>query len=533
MKRCICFSRVSSYAQDLKAQQVAVKEAALKEYTESEILEVSGKESAIKLAEMERQTLNEMKVMVEDNPTIESIYFFAVDRLARRVSVVMSIKEWADEHHINLVFLNPYPFSTWFKNTDGVWKKNDISDIYLMFLGFGAKMEMEIKNERFAAAKKLMKENGQATTKLAFGYKKGEDKRIEIDEEKARIIHWIFDAYLNKEMSCGQIWDEAVMLGYLPNKYKIANKSKRILNIIKNKMYSGAPSPKGLIYPIIIDKEVQDAAIKLASERKFKAKVYTKTTFYCKSIIKDITSNTIMIPHPNHNVYKATNGDNYGINLNVADSLIWRTAFECKWNLLSVERSDDQINKTKNELKEVSTKIVNLKKQGETFNELFDKAYEAYITSGGRISKDKYDETIKKIDADKKELEKKIHQYEKREIEIGNVLEELKTKREKDISIYTLKNITDDNERMNIIKECITGMTCKKFPNKWIYVEVHHLMYSSPNRYLYIPHGGTRKELYWLNCKFDINTFNVEEAIKNGEAIDISNEVERRFRRRK
>ena len=104
-KKCICFSRVSSYRQDLEYQRNEVKTEALKNYKLSEIIEVTGKESAIKLSEEQRQTLNEMKSIVEDNPTIDSIYFFAVDRLARRVSVVMSIKEWADDHNINLVFL--------------------------------------------------------------------------------------------------------------------------------------------------------------------------------------------------------------------------------------------------------------------------------------------------------------------------------------------------------------------------------------------------------------------------------------------
>jgi len=159
--KCICFSRVSSSHQDLDAQRAAIMAAASKEYKPNEIVEVMGKESAIKLSEEQRNTLNELKEIVSENPTIETIYFFAVDRLARRVSVVMSVKEWADSNKINLVFLNPYPFSTWFKTTQGEWKKNEISDIYLMFLGFGAKMEMEIKNERFAAAKKYMREHNQ------------------------------------------------------------------------------------------------------------------------------------------------------------------------------------------------------------------------------------------------------------------------------------------------------------------------------------------------------------------------------------
>jgi DNA invertase Pin-like site-specific DNA recombinase len=88
----------------LLAQRDAVKRAASVKYKESEIEEVYGKESAIKLKEEERQTLKEMKELIVEYPTIETIFFFAVDRLARRMSIVLSIAEWAKDEKINLVF---------------------------------------------------------------------------------------------------------------------------------------------------------------------------------------------------------------------------------------------------------------------------------------------------------------------------------------------------------------------------------------------------------------------------------------------
>lgn len=67
MIKCICFSRVSSSShQDLDAQRAAIMKAALKEYKSNEIVEVKGKESAIKLSEEERRTLNELKEIVQE-----------------------------------------------------------------------------------------------------------------------------------------------------------------------------------------------------------------------------------------------------------------------------------------------------------------------------------------------------------------------------------------------------------------------------------------------------------------------------------
>jgi DNA invertase Pin-like site-specific DNA recombinase len=127
MKKCICFARVSTEQQDLTAQLEAVCNAAKCDgYTNDDIITVEGKESAIALKEEERQTLNDIKELISLHPTIESIYFFAVDRLSRRMSVIMSIKEWADENKLNLVFLNPHRMQTLRKNEMGEWIEDEL-----------------------------------------------------------------------------------------------------------------------------------------------------------------------------------------------------------------------------------------------------------------------------------------------------------------------------------------------------------------------------------------------------------------------
>ena len=132
-------------AQDLQPQLDAVKRQIIAdEYKESEIVVVKGKESAIKLKEEQRQTLNEMKQLIDEYPSIEAVYFFAVDRLARRMSVVMSIKEWADERKINLVFLNPQPMYTFKRNEEGELVKNELTDLLLAMLSYGAMMERRL-----------------------------------------------------------------------------------------------------------------------------------------------------------------------------------------------------------------------------------------------------------------------------------------------------------------------------------------------------------------------------------------------------
>lgn len=534
MKKCLCFLRVSSIRQDLTAQREAVLAAAKKEYKASEIIEVQGKESAIKLDEMERQTLNEMKDVVEQYPSIECIYFFSVDRLARRVSIVMSIKEWADTRQINLVFLNPYPFSTWFKSTDGVWKKNEISDVYLMFLSFGAKMEMQIKGERFAAAKALNKEQNKPNGKILYGYTKDENKNLIFDKKEAKAVRWIFDSYLKKDMSTVEIFDEGVELGYWKDLKARTSKGNHIRIILKNYCYAGRPNNSGLIYPSIVDEDEVDAAIKLMSEKMNKPKSYLKNAYLCKGYLKDEESGYILTSFKCHAKYRIKQNvpNKFGVNMNIADTLIWRTAYEVKWNLISY-LDDSQSENIKKELAELGDKIKNLKKHiEEDIQPRYSKAYEAFVNGRGRITQQMYDNTISSLDKEHKQYQSKVESLEKRETELYNVLDELLHKEKMDISIYTLKEIKDDKERLKIIKECITGMTVKKLANRKYLFKVHHKLYTSPNEYLYINRGKIT-ELYWINGKYDENNINVFEGVNNGTLIPIEDEIEIRHKRAK
>jgi DNA invertase Pin-like site-specific DNA recombinase len=105
--------RVSTEQQKLEGQKEKVISAAISDgYQLEEIAVVEGKESARKLEEEERETLNEMKRFIAQYPTIESVYVFAIDRLARKVSIVLSVKDYLLKNNINLVFLNPHKMST-------------------------------------------------------------------------------------------------------------------------------------------------------------------------------------------------------------------------------------------------------------------------------------------------------------------------------------------------------------------------------------------------------------------------------------
>jgi len=524
MKKVICFNRVSSSRQDLTAQRKAVKEAAIRDkYKENEIIEVSGKESAIKLDEEQRQTLNEMKSLVKEYPSIESIYFFSVDRLARRMSIVLSVAEWADKNNINLVFLYPYPIQTMMINEKGQRVKNSMAEMILTMMGFAAQMEMNAKNARFSNARDFLRKQNKVIGKLLFGYKADENRDIAIDTKKTGpIVQWVFDSYIKRGMSTTQIYDEGVTLGYWADNNKPKNRGGKIRAMLVNKEYCGKPTKLGQIYPILIDEDTIDIAIEQLKKNFSGEKKYLKNIYYCKGKIFDEQTGYALTVDFNHMKYMSQSLKNaYNANLNICDWLCWRVAAFAKWNMLTMN-DETQIEGTKKQIEEIGTKIITLKEQIKTDIEpQYSKAYDAYVMSKGRITIDRYEMTINELDREQNRLQKKINELEKRESELANILEQLRSKEKRDISIYDISNITDDQQRKDIIDEVIEKITVKRVDMKKLIITVHYPLFTSPSVFEYVQHGGTKKEIIEMigDIRLDISEEYIPRFIKTRKKV--------------
>ena len=109
MKKVIVLSRVSTEGQDLTQQTDEVLREVHKDgYTDSNIIIIEDKESAIKLSEEERHGLNMMKDHINNNPNIKCVYIYELSRLSRRQLVLFSIRDFLVERKIQLICLKPY-----------------------------------------------------------------------------------------------------------------------------------------------------------------------------------------------------------------------------------------------------------------------------------------------------------------------------------------------------------------------------------------------------------------------------------------
>ena len=108
-RKCILLVRVSTDAQDLAQQTDKVKSQALSDgYTEDSIIVIEDKESAVKLSEEERNGLNRLKMLIDNDPLIDCVYSYEISRISRQAKIVYSIRDYLISHKVQLVILNPF-----------------------------------------------------------------------------------------------------------------------------------------------------------------------------------------------------------------------------------------------------------------------------------------------------------------------------------------------------------------------------------------------------------------------------------------
>lgn len=448
MKKVICFARVSTIAQDLQPQLDAVKRQIIADgYKESEIVVVKGKESAIKLKEEERQTLNEMKRLIEDYPTIEAVYFFAVDRLARRMSVVMSIKEWADDNNICLVFMNPQFIKTLTRNEKGELIQNEFATLILAMLSYGAAMEMKVKQERFKTSKDSLRAAGKVWVgKPMYGYYKDKDKTIQVDKDKASIIRDLFDDYLNTSTSLKLLYEDYVAKGKLA---KIKGGAARLQHLYEELGYSGRNEK--IKYPAIVTPEVQDAVIEKMKLNKSLPKNSQRNIFLAKGLLYDSATNCAMTGSGNRGVYRTHVGKLEVVNINAVDSILWYCAIRFK----SFQLANKQIDLSDEYKKEISSneaKIANLTKMLETNAKNQKRALDKLLA--GKVTEAAYNGIADDLVEEEKKLEASITQAQNTIARLKKMLR-VESKQSLDSKQNNLEEITDDIQRQEIIKDTI------------------------------------------------------------------------------
>lgn len=456
MKQILALLRVSTLQQDLDAQRQAVTRAIVHDgYSVDDIEYVEKKESAIKLKEEEREGLNEMKELLEQYPSIKAVYVFAVDRLARKVSVVISIKDYLLERGINLVFLNPRPLATMRKNEKGEWVEDEISTMMLLFLSYGAEMEMKIKKARFKAAKELLRQQHKLSeAKPIFGYFKDENKYAKPHEVEAQVIRDLFNDYLSRDISLRDLYNEYATNGKVPY---TKGASARLSAILSNLAYSGRTDK----YPMIVTPQLQDAVIDKMKGNKTLSKSGSTNVYLGKHLLVDSDSGIRFVGNGgkgNYRVYMK-GLPNTVVNINAVDSILWHCAVSLQVNYLASnilemrKNYDKDIEKLTKHIEQQTAKLDEINKQQSL-------ALKQLIN--GRTTEEAYTEIADTLKEREHTITARITEY-KSEIariqKLSATMEESTTLSKK---VENIKEITDDTQRKEIIDAMIDKVIVKR-----------------------------------------------------------------------
>lgn len=491
-KKVVIFLRVSTTQQDLEAQREKVVAAAIGDgWKKSEMVFVEGKESAIKNDEEHRVTLNQLKEEIARHP-IEAVYVFAIDRLARKVSIVLSIKDYLTERKINLTFLHPHRMSTLTRNDEGEIVVDELTSMLLLFLGYGAEMEMKVKQARFAGAKELMKTQGKITNgSPLFGYSLDDDS-YPVENDDADTVREIF-SMMCSGVSCAGIYNKLMKDGKLKPVKSYSTRVSFIHRIINKKGYSGDE-----IYPPIVTEEVQERAKKALSDGKSQPKTIHRNTYLAKSIIWWEDKGKMCGRTGQRKVYRydenrgEEGNKSHCISISVIDGLLWM--FAKHHYVISVARSSkERTADLKFRMKENELKIEKLKGLIEDCEKRLDKAFNKYVM--GNVPDSTYEATVGQIKGLMEDYSKQVASLETEKGIMQRSLESVFSGIELNSTFADLDALGDE-KKVEIIREVVDRVVVTR--EEKTYKITYRTKVGDEEVYYYLPTYDGSKNVWYF-----------------------------------
>lgn len=371
MKRCVIFSRVSSAQQSAEEQTKELLSEAYKNgFSDQEIITIEWTESAIKLAESERISIQRLYDTIDSHP-IECVICRELSRIARRPDVLYRVRDRLIENQIQLIVTQPY-----MRLLDDKGKLSHTANMIFSIFSSIAESEMDIKKERFREGKLRKKNAGKwAGGFLPFGYDYDtESHDIYVVPEQRDTIIKIFDLYVNKGLSTVKIARQLNQTGELSacrNGHTVETAVSTIGRILKNSAYIGEhPLYRGKlvdnVYPAIISKELFEAASqrleKHNSRKNAHIEVVGKHIYFCSNILFDRNGNKLVgksVANSYRFVRHDMSGYNYQITvpINLVDSVVWH--YVKGYMKMHNPLSNDTLIKNFEEERETIQKIIN------------------------------------------------------------------------------------------------------------------------------------------------------------------------------
>lgn len=370
--KAIALVRVSTKAQELDSQREKVIQEILKDgFDESDVIIIEDKESGSKLSEEERSGLNKLKHTVESDQ-VSSVYVYEISRISRKESILYSIREYLQHHHVQLICLVPY-----FQMFNDDWSISDQAAFTFSIFSTLSSQETRIRTARMMRGKERKKNEGKLSVgRPLFGYTLDNDHRPVPHPQDSIIIQEIFQRYSNLESS-GSIGKDLWLRKALHTKsQKMVTYQTYICWLLKDERYAGV---KDSIYPAIISKELFNKCKDIMANKPehFKRKSKTICTYPLQGYIYT-EDGYCLTPSITNNRYVKMNGVSktpISLNMKAADELTRRVLKQyVESGILDIDRQNlyselsDLYEKNSIKLSNIDYHIQNLIDENERIN---------------------------------------------------------------------------------------------------------------------------------------------------------------------
>lgn len=444
MKKCILLSRVSTQQQTLEQQtNELLKFAKNRGYDDSQIVIIEDKESAIKLDEVHRKGLNKMKEYIANDNDINCVICYEISRISRQQKVLFSIRDYLKERKIQHVILKPY-----MELLDGKGEITPTANIVFSLFSTLSENEMMLKTERLQRGRRQKKSEGKyGGGKILLGYKIGDNEKIMVDEEKAKIVKKIFNMY-EEGYSGGTIAREMLDRGWIDSK----NTSAALILVnrtLRNKRYIGINDGFDTQYPPIITVEQFNRCRELV--KKNIKRNYTNVSFiyYAQNLLRSKENGRVLTPCKTTGIYSMyePNEKKYMlINISIADSVIWHVVKQHKIDTANIDVKARKAEMT-HRYRIYKAKIRNANDNVNQLNKEIERIENRIIS--GKMDEVRGDKQIAERTAEIKRLSDNSDKWQ---YESENLMNEINS-----ISTIGVKRdyekIKDDNEIRNIIHQ--------------------------------------------------------------------------------
>ena len=541
MKKAIVIIRTSTKRQEIEAQRAeTVAYAKSFGYSEDEIV-VIGKQgaSAIKIDEAYKKNLQLFYTTVESTPTIEKVFAWSLDRIARDEEVFAGFKKYLVKKKINLIIKNPTLFLL---NEDGT--VNNGMEIAINLFCTMAKQEMEIKADRFMRAKKYISAQGKfiGARYMMYGYTTDENGYLVINEEEASIIREIFKTYTTTKTSIKKIAIELNERGIRFRGRKF--NEGHVCNILKNTAYIGYLERNKLVtkYPAIITEEdfkksketrdkrnnCLDKSVKHNNNLALKVLKCWEcggNYMYVEAGNKD-KKDYKYVCYNRHKKYRLNPEnvclDSCAVQKRYMDTVLSDLAFTLK------AEDSGKVNETKKkELEErkviLKQKIDNITWELSQFEERFGRAFDAYDNEV--LTKNQYEKKIAKLKADKENFAISLSEYKK---EIEDIDKYLNSKTEfSNLEENIFGSLKDEKYIKKVIDKYIKVAYAKAITCNGTNLTIYMLVDFDNNIYNYVYHQkhNVREGLYTLvNDRLECYVYtDLRDTVMSNAISDINN----------